>query len=156
MYLVAMMLLLTAAGSGAADVGTKPRVELYRPAAKDLTPESKMNVVNWSETFLASANFNTLDQPDILKQSVVTDIQDRYRKTIRGDYLVVSYDHPTKFQTVAGDVTVVEIIVGLNRADRVPSALFTVDGDGRVIAHEKYAGMLPDDLAPAATTRDAR
>jgi hypothetical protein len=154
MSLVAMMLLLPAAVSAVAEDGGGPRIELYQAGPKKLTPESKTSVVNWSETFLKSANFNTLNQPDIVKQGV-TDIQERYRKTVRGDYFVVSYDRPTKFKTVAGDVTVVEIIVGMNRPDTVPSALFTIDGDGRVIAHEKYAGMLPDELAPAAT-RDAR
>ncbi|MGB7160465.1 MAG: hypothetical protein WBD40_20535 [Tepidisphaeraceae bacterium] len=60
------------------------------------------------------------------------------------------------FKTVAGDVTVVEIIIGLNRPDTVASGLFTIDPQGRVIAHEKYAGMLPVELAPEAAARDAR
>jgi hypothetical protein len=138
-----------------AEVADKSRVELYRAGPKELTPETRSGVVGWGEKLLKSANFNTVNQPDILKQSV-TDIQKRYRDTLRGDYLVVSYDRPTKFRTVASDVTVVEIVVGLNRRDRFASGLFTVDPDGRVVAHEKYAAIsLPTQLAPGASARDA-
>jgi len=134
----------------------KARVELYRGGPNELMPESEAKIVAWSEKFLKSANFNTVNQPDILKHSV-TDVQQRYRKTVRGDYLVVSYDRPMTFKTVAGDMTVVEIVVGLNRPDTVPSGLFTIDPDGRVVAHEKYAAMLvPADLASEAATRNAR
>jgi hypothetical protein len=100
----------------------QPRVELYRAGSIELNPERKANVVAWSERFLKSANFNTANQPDILRQSV-TAIQERYRNTVRGDHLVVSYNSPMKFQTIAGEVTVVEIVVGLIRPDMAASAL---------------------------------
>jgi len=149
-----IILLFAAAVSSFAAYADQPRVGLDRAGPKELTPEGKANVVAWSEQFLKSANFNTANQPDILKQSVTA--QERYRKTVRGDHLVVSYDRPMTFKTVAGDVTVVEIVVGLNRPDTVASGLFTVDPEGRVIAHEKYAAILPVELAPEAAARDAR
>ena len=132
------------------------RVEVYRAGPRELTRGAKASVLAWGERFLESANFNTADQPDVLNQGV-TDIQGRYRATVRGDHLVVSYDRPTTFRTVAGDVTAVEIVVGLNRPDAFASALFTVDPDGRVVAHEKYAAMrLPPELAADAAAGDAR
>lgn len=147
--------LLAAAVSAVAADADRPRLELYRAGPKELAPQSEATVVGWTETFLKSANFNTANQPEILKQSI-TAIHERYRTTIRADCFIVSYARPMKFKTIAGDVTVVEIIVGLNRPDSIASALFTVDPDGRLIAHEKYAAMtLPAELAPEAPACDA-
>jgi len=124
----------------------QPRVELYRSGAKKLTPEVKAEFVAWSEALLKSANFNTANQPDILKKSV-TAIHESYRLAVRRDCLIVSYDRPMNFTTVAGDLTVMEIVVGLNRPDKIASGLFTIDPVGRVIAHEKYAAISSAELA---------
>ncbi len=87
-------------------------------------------------------------------------IQQHYRQTVAGEYLVITYDSPVVIHTIGGDVTVVEIVVGLNRKDDIPSALFTIDAEGRIVAHEKYAGGVlpvpmrrpapPTNLVPAA------
>ena len=144
---LAIIVLFAAAASACAADANRPRLELYRGGPRELTPQSEATVVGWTEQFLKSANFNTANQPEILQLSIPA-IHERYRKTIRGDCLLVSYDPPAKFKTCAGDVTVMEIIVGLNRPDSIASALFTIDPKGHLIAHEKYAAMtLPAELA---------
>jgi TusA-related sulfurtransferase len=132
---------------GAVGGSGMPSIELYRSGLKELSPQAKEKIVAWAEKFLESANLNTANQPEILKQSVI-EIQKRYRKTVRGDFLVVSFDQPVTFHTAGGDVKALEIIVGLNAPNNVAIGLFTIDPDGRIVAHEKYDPMLPPELVP--------
>ncbi len=97
---------------------------------------------------LKSSNVNTAAHPEILKQSVPA-IQDRYRRVVAGDCLIITYDPPVKVRTVGGDVSVFEIVIGLAHPDYA-DALFTIDADGRVVAHEKYSGRIAMDLRKAA------
>lgn len=97
---------------------------------------------------LKSSNFNTAGHPGILKQSVPA-IQDRYRRVVAGDCLVITYDSPVKVRTVGGEVSVFEIVIGLAHPESA-DGLFTIDGDGRIVAHEKYSGRIAMDLRKAA------
>ncbi len=99
---------------------------------------------------LKSSNFNTAAHPEVLQQSV-TRIQDRYRRVAAGDRLVITYDRPVTVRTVGGDVAVLEIVVGLGHPTYA-DALFTLDEDGRVVAHEKYSGRTAMELRQAADT----
>ena len=98
---------------------------------------------------LKSSNFNTAAHPGILKQSVPA-IQDRYRRIVAGDCLVITYDSPVKVRTVGGEVSVFEIVIGLAHPDSA-DALFTIDDEGRVVAHEKYSGRIAMELRKAVT-----
>jgi hypothetical protein len=95
-----------------------------------------------------SSNFNSYTRPEVLEQSI-PEIQERYRRTAAGSSLVITYPSPVRFQTVGGDLWVLEIVIGLGRPDRV-DALFTIDNAGRVVAHEKYSGALAVELRRAA------
>jgi hypothetical protein len=97
---------------------------------------------------LTSSNFNTAAHPGILNQSVPT-IQQRYRRVVAGDCLVITYDSPVKVRTVGGEVAVFEIVIGLAHPDYV-DALFTIDDHGRVVAHEKYSGRIAMELRKVA------
>ena len=97
---------------------------------------------------LKSSNFNTAAHPGILKQSVPA-IQDRYRRVVAGDCLVITYDSPVKVRTVGGEVSVFEIVIGLAHPDSA-DALFTIDDGGRIVAHEKYSGRIAMELRKAA------
>jgi len=66
-------------------------------------------------------------------------VQSDYRKTVAGKFLVITFATPQKITTVGGEITVAEIVVGLNRDDYA-SSLFTIDESGRVIGHSKYSG----------------
>src|SRR2546425_10945706 len=98
---------------------------------------------------LRSSNFNTTAHRAILNQSIPA-IQDRYRQVVAGDCLIITYDHPVTMQTVGGDVSVFEIVIGLGRPDYA-DALFTIDNDGRVVAHGKYGGRIAIELRKAVS-----
>jgi len=143
--MIALLLAITVSASAAEE--SVPRVELYGWGTKGLTAEKQVAIVSWSETFLKSANFDTANQPDILKQSVSA-IQNHYRKTVRGDCLVVSYDRPRILQTIGGKVTALQIVIGVNENGKFAAGLFSIDPEGRIVAHEKYAPLIPPGLLP--------
>ena len=45
------------------------------------------------------------------------------------------------FKTIGGEVTVRELVIGLN-GSQYASSVHTVDGQGRVVGHAKYLGQL--------------
>jgi hypothetical protein len=89
--------------------------------------------------FVQSSNFNTAAHPKVLNLSAAA-IQDQYRRAVAGDCLIVTFDRPMRLRTVGGDVSVVEIVVGLGREQA--DALFTIDESARVIVHGKYSGKV--------------
>jgi hypothetical protein len=144
--LICLLAIASAAPSPAPDAAV-PSITLYRNGEKELSADAKAKLADWTLGFLKTSDLNTANQSKILSQSVTT-IQKHYRETVRGDFLVMTFNKPTTLTTVGGDLTVNEIIVGLNRPDEFPSALFDIDQDGRVVAHEMYRGTLPDILQP--------
>jgi len=140
-----LMVLVTISSHAAAE--TVATVRAVRGGLIELDAETQARVAAWAMKFLSSANFNTANHPDVLKQTV-THIHQRYRDTAAGDHLVVTFSDPSTVETVGGRIVCREIIVGLARPDQFPSALFTVDDEGRVVAHEKYAAILPEELHP--------
>ena len=57
---------------------------------------------------------------------------------------------PVKVRTVGGEVSVFEIVIGLAHPDSA-DALFTIDDEGRIVAHEKYSGRIAMELRKAVT-----
>ena len=105
-----------------------------------LSPEAVQTLFSKAAELLASSNFNSRgSRPgpdwDILR------LHNEYRQTVSGKYLLVSFKKPRKTKTIGGEVSVSEIVIGLNRPDYA-SALFTVDEEGRIIGHAKYSGRL--------------
>lgn len=76
------------------------------------------------------------DQYHIFK---LPQVQNDYRREVAGKFLLIAFSTPRKIKTIGGEITVSEIVVGLNRDDYA-SSLFTIDESGRVIGHAKYAG----------------
>ncbi len=144
-----ILLLVIVAASAPAANDASPTVHLFRSGEKELTAETQAKIAAWTLEFLKTANFNTANQAAVLNQTVAH-IQEHYRETVRGDFLVVTYDRTITVNTVGGVVSVCEIVVGLNRQDQLPSALFTADPDGRIVSHEKYGAVLPAELQPNA------
>jgi len=124
-----------------------PTVE-FHIAGKQPDDSSKAAFVKWGLEVLKSANFNTVNEPQILRQGVPL-IQDHYRAALASDYVLIRYDRPTAIETISGDIKVYDIVIGLARHDQVISSLFTVDDEGRVVSHEKYAGVLSHEVAKA-------
>jgi hypothetical protein len=103
---------------------------------------------------LKSSNFNTAAHAYVLKQTTPA-IHDRYRRVVAGEYLLITYDQPMQMQTVGGEVTVCEVVIGWG--EEYANALFTIDADGRVVAHEKYSGAVAINLRKAvASSANAR
>lgn len=63
-----------------------------------------------------------------------------YRETVSGSYLLVSFEVPITTETVGGNITVREIVLGLGGEYAGP--LFTIDNEERIVAHSKYSGPL--------------
>jgi len=93
-----ILLLMTSVAPALAADDTPPAVSLYRSGEKELTAEAKSKLADWSVELLKTANFNTANQPDTLGQTV-THIQQNYRKTVMGDYLVITWDHAITVKT---------------------------------------------------------
>ena len=139
--LALVVALLTGPAGQAADLA---RLELHYGKDSPLS-ESQQNVLRSTTLrLLESSNFNSERHRAILKKSPA-EIQAAYRKMIAGQYLVVSFETPQRIDTVGGDVVTREIVVGLNRPDYA-DALFTIDGEGRVVLHGKYSGGLCIEL----------
>jgi len=85
-----------------------------------------------------TSNFNSERHRDLLKATPKS-THATYRKAVAGRYLVVSFDTPRRSTTNRGEVDVLEVVIGLDRPDYADS-LFTIDGEGRVVAHQKYSG----------------
>ena len=150
---VVALLALLAGGAGlttgaegvaaTAEATTAPaagKVVLHRAGQPEVDAATLKRLGDLSLDLLKSANFNTVTHAEMLRQSVPA-VQARYRKVVAGDYLVVTYEQPMTVKTVGGEVTVYEIVIAL--LNQGPVGVFTIDGGGRVVAHEKYGGR-PD------------
>jgi hypothetical protein len=128
-----------------------PRTSLANDAAPSVVLHWKEKQIALSEAtcqqlsrqavrLVESSNFHSGpgDQYHLFKLSRV---QSNYRREVAGRYLVVSYAKPQKLKSLGGEITVTEVVVALNRDD-FASGLYTIDEDGRIIGHDKYAGEL--------------
>jgi hypothetical protein len=86
-----------------------------------------------------SSNFNS-SIPKWRDQWGIAKIQEHYRKTVAGRYLLISFKNTRKIKTCGGEISVTEIIIGLN-GDYYGGPLYTIDDEGRIIAHSKYSGQ---------------
>ena len=98
---------------------------------------------------LQTSNFNSMDHPEKL-QDGVRGLHQRYRDTLEGEYLVVTFSEPRQLELIRGRATAIEVVVGLNRTSlngpQRANRLFTVDPEGRIVEHVLYSGMLQLEL----------
>ncbi len=143
-----LILMTSATLSGGDDVPPVPTIQ-FHIAGKQPDESTKAAVLQLGLAFLKSSNFNTVNDPQLLGQSVPV-IHDHYRSAVTSDYVLIRYDHPITVKTMGGDVTVYDIVIGLARPEYA-SSLFTVDDQGRVVAHEKYSGGLAIEIKKAVS-----
>lgn len=117
------------------------------PLVHRLDGAAKTKVQSLALQFLESSNFNSVHDRDILKVTTQK-VHAAYRKAAAGRYLVLSFDTPRRVKTIHCEVDVLEVVIGLNGPDYANS-LFTIDGEGRVVSHEKYSGTLGVELLQA-------
>ena len=103
-----------------------------------LSPEATQTLYTNALALLRSSNFNSRAPRWEWKMNAILE---GHRKTIAGDYLLVSFKEPQAFKTVGGEVSVREIVIGLNRSDYA-SSLYTIDDELRIVGHSKYSGGL--------------
>ena|SRR5689334_2769421 len=144
--LAALVLLVVVTSSTA--VAQNDGVTVRRCRGSQPTGSSADELRKLAVEFVQSSNFNTAAHPKVLSLSVPA-IQDQYRRAVAGDCLIVTYDRAMKIRTVGGDVSVVEIVIGLNRPDYA-DALFTIDESARVVGHGKYSGKVAIELRKTA------
>lgn len=116
-------------------------VEVYSRGIKQELSESDQNkLLEQALELLKTSNFHSGKGQ---KNNIFTlhGVQNDYRATVSGRFLVCRFQPGKKVTTVGGDIFVSEIVIGLNRDDYA-SALFTVAEDGSVVEHAKYSGNL--------------
>lgn len=95
---------------------------------------------------LRSSNFNSSKSARVPMHWDLGKISDDYRFTVSGSYLLVSFKEPQPIHTAGGEVIVREIVIALNERYGQRSELFTIDDEGRIIAHGKYSGPIIVEL----------
>jgi molybdate transport system substrate-binding protein len=86
---------------------------------------------------LESSQFNSRDERQKMEEE--------YRRVMSRKYLAVTLRPAQKVATMGGEISVRQIVVGLNRPDYA-SSLHTVDDEGRIVVHGKYSGGLCIEL----------
>ena len=126
-----------------------PSVELHlQDKQASLTEPAQQQLHQQALQLLETSNFHS-GPGDKYHFFTLLDVESEYRKTVMGKFLVITFPTPQKITTVGGEITVLEIIVGLNGNDYA-SSLFTIDDSGRVIEHSKYSGTLSIEILKTA------
>jgi len=115
--------------------------EVYFSGIKQELSESDQNkLLEQALELLKTSNFHS-GKGDKNNLFTLHGVQNDYRTTVSGRFLVCRFQPGRKVTTMGGDIFVSEIVIGLNRDDYA-SGLFTVDEDGSVVGHAKYSGEL--------------
>jgi len=150
---LAILLVLLLVATPSAVAGENDGVTVRRCRGGQPTPSAAEELRKLAVELVQSSNFNTAAHPRILNQGVAA-IHDQYRRVVAGDCVIVTFDRAMRLRTVGGDVSVVEIVIGLGRSDQA-DALFTIDESGRVVGHGKYSGPVAIELRKAARPTSA-
>jgi len=129
-------------------------VALYFGKQTPLTQEANRKLHSKALELLETSNFNS--RAGVLDWNI-SKFHEQYRQTVAGKYLLISLKEAQRIRTVGGEVIVKEIVIGLNRPDSIAtvggvsyteyaSSLFTIDDEGRVVAHTKYSGPMCIEL----------
>lgn len=126
-------------------------IDLHFAGAHPIDVPARIQLGDAALKIVASSNFNSQNQPSFLNWTPRR-VHADYRKLVAGSYMVVSFDEPQRVKTVGGEVEVIEIVIGLGLRTRFgverpyPGPIYTIDGEGRVVRHEKWAAELGVDL----------
>lgn len=121
--------------------GEAALAEVHLPGKATVLPEqARPELCRQACQLVETSNFHS-DPGDQYHFFTLPQVQNDYRREVAGKFLLIDFPTPPKIKTIGGEITVSEIIVGLNRDD-FASSLFTIDDSGRVVGHSKYAGEL--------------
>ena len=147
--LALVLLLIAVASSALAQIDA---VTVRRCPGPQPTGSSADELRKLAVELVQSSNFNTAAHPKVLNLGAGA-IQDQYRRAVAGDCLIVTFAGPMRLRTVGGDVSLVEIVIGLGREQA--DALFTIDETARVVVHGKYSGKVAAELRKTAPSTPA-
>ncbi|MEI2727095.1 MAG: hypothetical protein V9H26_27455 [Verrucomicrobiota bacterium] len=156
MSLIVLMALSVAAGTNQlAKSDLEYSVELHYKKEIILSPQAVRVLDSNAVQLVETSNFNSRNAPGNSWAGFgVSGTHDAYSKVVSGSYLLIAFSETRKIKTLGGELSVKEIIIGLNRSD-IASSLHTIDDQGRVIGHGKYAGplcsMLMDEVKKVAS-----
>lgn len=117
-----------------------PEVRLHAGKEITLTDTAARTLYAGVLELLQTSNFNSRQAPASAWPNFhVAATQEDYRQAISGRYLLITFEEVKKIHTTGGEVTVKEIVLGLDRPGGA-NALFTIDDEGRILSHGKYSG----------------
>ena len=147
MFMIHTILILIASEimTGQAAVGTSTLEVHDKGVLRVLDEKAETEIRSLALRLLGTSNFNSERHRDIMK-ATPQGTHARYRRAVAGRYVLVSFEKARRIKTVGGEVEVVEVVIGLNRPEFAES-LFTIDGEGRVVAHGKHSGVVAVGLA---------
>jgi hypothetical protein len=140
--LISLCLLLTGGSVRGQQAESAVRIKLNRP--QQITSQAGAPIQAAVIELLKTSNFNSKDHRDVFPDGA-RGVHRKYRDTIGGQYLVVTFPEPRQFELIRGRVTAIEVVVGLNNP-QYADTLFTIDPDGRIVEHSKFGGKEATEL----------
>jgi hypothetical protein len=113
-------------------------VVLRYPGNISLNHDDARKIFEKSIEILQSSNFNSSNPKWDWDEAK---INLEYGRAVSGRHVLVTFSKPEIIKTIGGDITVRELVIGLN-GSQYASSVHTVDIQGRVIGHAKYLGQL--------------
>lgn len=141
--LILLCLLLFAENVRGQEAESGVRIKLTHP--QQIPSQAGAAIQSKVVELLKTSNFNSKDHEGDVFPGGVRRVHQRYRDAIGGQYLVVSFPEPRQFQLIRGQVTAIEVVVGLNQPEYA-DAFFTIDPDGRIVEHSKFSGKVATEL----------
>src|SRR5664280_1415098 len=132
-------------GGSARGQQAQAQVDLKLTRLQEITSNTAAIIQAKVVQLLETSNFNSKDHPGPICPDGVRGVERRYRESIGGQYLVVTFAQPRHFDLIRGEVTAIEVVVGLNDPQGA-DALFTIDPDGRIVEHSMFGGKEAKEL----------
>jgi hypothetical protein len=113
-----------------------------------LPHEDARKLFKKSIEILQSSNFNS-SNPKWEWDEAKINLE--YGRAVSGRHVLVTFGKSETIKTIGGDITVRELVVGLN-GSQYASSVHTIDSQGKVIGHAKYLGQLCIEIQELANT----
>jgi hypothetical protein len=130
----------------------KSSVVLRHAASISLDHDEARQVFDKALEILQSSNFNSANPRWEWDEA---NLNLEYGRAVSGRHVLITFGTPEIIKTIGGDITVRELVIGLN-SSQYASSVHTVDDQGKVIGHAKYLGLLCIEIQELANAIAAR
>jgi len=117
-------------------------VVLRYPGNIALNDDDARKIFEKSIEILQSSNFNS-SNPKWEWDEAKINLE--YGRAVSGRHVFVTFSKPETIKTIGGEITVRELVIGLN-GSQYASSVHTIASNGKVIGHAKYLGQLCIEL----------